>query len=116
MVNPYRSPTESGDSPIVPKPKFWQRSAVLLIGMVALNFARLLVTWHAYHGDGYEQIGFPLVVFERGGFSYSETIYWKRFVVNGLLAIIVAFWGAHVLRDGWYAAFRRIQTWGQDVT
>ena len=117
MDNPYRSPTESGDrSPTMSESKFWQRFALLLIVMVALNFARLLVTWRAYGGDGYEQIGFPFVAFERGGFAYTETLYWRWFTVNGIVAIAVAYYGAHLLRDGWYAAFRRIQTWGQDVT
>ena len=80
--------------------------------MVALNFTRLLLTWRAYGNCGYEQIGFPFIAFERGGFSYSETIYWHWIAVNGILALVVAYFGARTLRDGFWAAYRRIQTWG----
>jgi len=85
--------------------------------MVGLNFARLALTLRAFSMDGYEQIGFPFVAFERGGFSYSENLNWHWFAGNLALAFAVAYYGAHFLRDGWHAAFRKIQTWGvEDVT
>ena len=118
MGNPYRSPNESdAESTTDFQSKFWQRFALILLAMVALNFVRLFLTWRAFGTDGYEQIGFPFVAFERGGNSYSQTIYWHWSAANAILAIAVAYVGAKILRDGWYAAFRKIQTWGvEDAT
>ena len=116
MGNPYRSPVKHSSTPNADSTlKFWQRFSVLLLMMVACNFARLFLTWRAYSGDGYEQIGFPFVVYERGGLSYSETIYWHWVVVNGIVAITIAYFGAHFLRDSFRAAIRKIRTSGQDV-
>ena len=117
MDNPYRSPTETqGGTTSSPTQPFWWRFSLLFVLMVGVNFCRLALTWRAFGTDGYEQIGFPFVAFERGGFSYSQTLHWHWLAVNVALAIGVAYGGSHLLRDGWYAAFRKIQTWRQDVT
>ena len=80
--------------------------------MILLNTLRLGVTWHAFGTDGMEQIGFPFVFFERGGFAYHEQWYYHLFIADVFIALVVAYGFAHLLRDGWIAAFRRIQTWG----
>ena len=117
MENPYRSPTEAQTKSTLRASDFCRRFTLLLLVMLALNFGRLLLTWRAFGTDGYEQIGFPFVAFERGGFSYSESFYWHWFAANTILAITVAYFGARILCDGWYAAFRKLQTWGvEDVT
>ena len=82
--------------------------------MLAFNFVRLCLTWRAFGSDGYEQIGFPFVVFERGGISYSVNVYYHWIAVNLLIALAVAYYGAHLFRDGWAAAFRKLQIWRVD--
>ena len=80
--------------------------------MAALNLLRLLVTWRAYGTDGFEQIGFPFVFFECGGFSHQENWYYHWLAADICIAIVGAAYAAHLLRDGWINAFRRFQTWG----
>ena len=80
--------------------------------MIGLNFARLLLTWQAFQGDAFEQIGFPLVGFERGGLSFSQRTYCASIGANLAVGLLVSFFGAKFLRDGWIAAFRRFQNWG----
>ena len=111
MDNPYKSPTAINSvPPRLSQSRFWWwRFTLLLFAMFALNFARLFLTWREFGGDGYEQIGFPFVAFERGGFSYSANTYYHLIAVNLLIAWAVAYYGAHLLRDRWYAALRKIQ-------
>ena len=84
--------------------------------MIALNLLRLFQTWGDYGTDGFEQIGFPFVFFERGGSAYQENRYYHWLGADIVIAIVGAAWAAHLLRDGWFIAFRRFQKWGlEDV-
>ena len=88
---------------------------VILLLMLMLNVLRPVLSWGV--SGGYEQTGFPFVVHERGGLSYSESTYWLSVVLNLLVALTIANLGAHFFCDGLYAAFRKFQTWGtEDAT
>ena len=114
MFNPYespKSPTDS-DSPKEVRTTWARRFALGLVIMIALNASRLWFTWRAFQTDRMEQVGFPFVFFERGGFSYHENWYYEMLAMDIGIAFVAAYGAAHVLRDGWAAAFRRIQSWG----
>ncbi|MEZ6094819.1 MAG: hypothetical protein R3C03_11395 [Pirellulaceae bacterium] len=68
--------------------------------MIAINASRLWITRHAFQTDGMEQIGFPLVFFERGGFSYHENWYFEMLAFDVVIAI------AFVMRDVAYTSRR----------
>jgi hypothetical protein len=65
-----------------------------------LNVSRLFFTWHAHSTDGFEQFGFPLVFFERGGMSYQENWYYSFFIADICIALVLAYAAAQWLRDG----------------
>ena len=91
----------------------WARRFIFgLAIMMTLNALRLAITWRAFRTNGMEQIGFPFVFFERGGFSYHSHWYYHLLAANVAIACALAMWFAHILRDGWTAAFHRIRTWG----
>ena len=93
---------------------WYRRFAVGLMIMVSMNVAHLAFTWRDFEYDGMEQIGFPFVFFERGGYAYHQNLYYDMLAID----ISIAFVGAHVIafaiRDGWKAAFRRLHTWDVD--
>lgn len=95
--------------------KSWlRRFAFGLVIMIALNAARLGMTWRTFGTDGMEQVGFPFVFFERGGFAYHENWYLEVLAINIGIAFAAAYGIAQVLRDGWRAAFRNLRAWGLD--
>jgi hypothetical protein len=95
--------------------KSWFRRFALGVAiMISLSAARLVITWRDYATVSMEQIGFPFVFFERGGLAYQESWYYEMIAVDVIVAIAVAYGFAHALRNGWTAAFRRLQTCGLD--
>ncbi len=116
MSNPYESPKSRNDSDSTQEAgTTWRRRfALVLVIMIALNASRLWFTWRAFQLDGMEKVGFPFVFFERGGFSYHESWYYEMLAMDVGIAFVAAYVIAYVLRDGWGAAFRNIQTWGLD--
>jgi hypothetical protein len=116
MSNPYESPRSQNDSDSTRDVgATWRRQFTLALAlMIALNAARVWFTWRASQWDGMEQVGFPFVFFERGGFAYHENWYLEMLAIDVGIAFATAYGIAHVLRDGWLAAFRRMRTWGLD--
>jgi hypothetical protein len=111
MSNPYvspssRNPVDSTNERWMTRPRLF---ALGLVAMIALNASRLWITWRAFQTDGMEQTGFPFVFFERGGFSYHENWYLEMLAIDVVIAIAFACGMSHILRDGWGAAFRRLQ-------
>lgn len=116
MSNPYESPRAPNlCGSIDAKRTTWlQRFALGLAIMVGLNVFRLWLTWRAWGTDGMEQIGFPFVFFERGGYSWHENWYYEMLAIDVGVAFVGAYGFARVFRGGVIAAFRRLQTWGLD--
>ncbi|WP_442505697.1 hypothetical protein SH528x_004497 [Novipirellula sp. SH528] len=113
MMNPYESPPP--EPPLEDNRKrraFFSSVTCLFSLMVALNFSRLIVTWHAFRTDGFEQIGFPFAFFERGGFSFHYVWHLQWLFVDAVIAFTVAVGCGYLLRDGWIVAFRRLRKWG----
>ncbi len=113
--NPYESPqTEAAAAPEIGRKlgyAFLGRFSIGIVIMAGLNLARLVLTWRAFGADGYEQIGFPLVFFERGGVAYTEKLYLHFLFADLAIAVGVAYLAA---RGCLRAAFRRMRTWGLD--
>lgn len=82
--------------------------------MIALNAYRLWDTWGAYKTDGMEQLGFPIVFWERGGFCAYENLYFHFLAIDIALAVAFAYLFSYALRDGWGGTLQRMQTWGLD--
>lgn len=78
---------------------YWFWFVAILVVMVLLNLARLCHTWKAFRLDGMEQIGFPLVFFERGGFAYHEALYPDHLAIDLTIALAAAYFGSHAIRD-----------------
>jgi hypothetical protein len=57
--------------------------SVAAVIVVALNFLPLLLTRGAYHGDGFQEVGFPFVFHRVGGIAGVE-----EFRIMGLLSDI----------------------------
>lgn len=60
-----------------------------LLVAVALNFVPTALSWNAHLTDGVEQVGFPFVFFERGGFNYREVFYPRLFWLDAGLNLTV---------------------------
>ncbi len=116
MSNPYESPKQPNRfGTINAKRTTWlQRFALGLAIMVGLNLFRLWLTWRAWGTDGMEQIGFPFVFFERGGFSWHENWYYEMLAIDVGVAFVGAYAIAHAFRHGLIASFRRLRTWELD--
>ncbi len=82
---------------------YWFWFVAILVAMALLNLARLYFTWKAFGLDGMEQLGFPFVFFEHGGFAYHEALYSDQFAMDVAIAFAAAYFGSHAIRD----AFRR---------
>ena len=82
--------------------------------MIALNISRLALTWGAQRFDGMEQLGFPFVFFERGGFGGIRVWHLDMLAVDIALAIAVPWGIAVACPDGVLAFLRRFPRWGLD--
>lgn len=82
------------------------RFGLVVAIMVGLNFFRLWVTWRAWGTDGVEQIGFPFVFFERGGFSYHEKWHHELLAIDVAIGLAAAYWMTYIFRDGLFVTFR----------
>lgn len=106
--NPYSATTEG-----IPARKrssflFWfLLSAILLVGF---NLFPLVVTWRAFHGDGMEQIGFPVPFIERGGFSYHQNVFWDALCADAVVLLLSSSAAGYWLRNGWRDALTRLKT------
>jgi hypothetical protein len=82
-------------------PKWWRRFLAFVVGFGLACFANLLSYFVLSSGygvipvnDGVVAIGFPLVMFERGGSDGRDEFYWKAAIGNLLLALGFAAWVA----------------------
>lgn len=73
------------------------RFVFVLLLMVGCNLIRWAITWRDFGTCGLEQIGFPAVFMQRGGFSGAMwfTFYPNAFLSNCVVALLVA--GASLL-------------------
>ena len=76
------------------------------------SFLLLLFTWEAHHRDGLEQFGFPVVIFERGGFSGEEHFYPGALVVDLVIVVCFAATYAELTRDGYFTLVEKLRNWG----
>jgi hypothetical protein len=67
-----------------------------------LNLVPLALTWRAFESDGIERIGFPLIVFERGGFSYYERFHPENLASNTVLMMFAAYVLAEAVPTSWW--------------
>lgn len=92
---------------------YWAyRFLAALLVMVALNLLTLARTWKAYHTDMTEQIGFPFVFFEHGGFSYHEVWHYELLLIDILIALAAAYGLANAFKEGFIATFRKLRKLG----
>jgi ABC-type enterochelin transport system permease subunit len=80
--------------------------------MVGLNLLTLARTWKAYHTDMFEQIGFPLVFRERGGFAGVDAWHYELLLIDILIALAVAYGFAHACKEGFVAMFHKLRKLG----
>lgn len=85
---------------------------MILCLAIGLNGLRLVMTWEAYGLDGYEQVGWPWVFYERGGFSYGEYFYPWLIAADVAVAIGLAYFGGRFTLRDVIQAIRRFQSWG----
>jgi hypothetical protein len=67
----------------------WPRIYSGILGLTVGVFANLVpyvLTYHAYDGDGFERVGFPITFFSQGGFAYRRYFSWWA-VVGDLLFV-----------------------------
>ncbi|MEX2174733.1 MAG: hypothetical protein WD872_10250 [Pirellulaceae bacterium] len=115
--NPYASPPgpqEPADSGTLDTRNrgFWLRFTVILLLVCGLNVLRLMNTWRGWRYDGFEQIGWPWVFFERGGFSYGEYFYPHWLAADLGVAAGLACLGASATRHGVMRLVAKARTWG----
>jgi hypothetical protein len=88
-VNPYRA-APGIDQMVGSRRNFLNCSLFTFLLFLIGSTIRLIVTWEAYKLDGSEQFGFPLTLFERGGFSFQTQFYLWNAMLNLLCACVVA--------------------------
>lgn len=103
VANPYQSSSQSPDasqSAIPLTRRSWIAALVLTLCVsVFLNFVPTMLTWRAYETCGMEQIGFPFVFFERGGFGYVENFNIECLITNAALALAISAAVAAIFRN-----------------
>jgi len=70
--------------------RFWIGFSAGLVLAVILNLVPYLLTRGAYHGDGFEVIGFPFVFRSSGGFAYRLSFSWLALAADLFAAGIIA--------------------------
>lgn len=115
-LNPYDPPRHNHASSALPVIRSWLRFSLFLIAALilvgSLSLLRQLMTWRAFGTDGLEQIGWPWVFFERGGYSYGEFFYPQWLVADILVAVGLAYFAAIVSQRGIRRIIAAARTWG----
>jgi hypothetical protein len=100
----------------VPALGFRLRFLLFLIGslilVVGLSFLRLSMTWRDFGTDGFEQVGWPWVFYERGGISYAEFFYPQWLAADVLVAIGLAYFATIESQRGIGRIITKARTWG----
>ena len=93
------SPMLEYSTPPPHRSRFWVGLLVGFLVAIAANIVPYLATYHAYDGDGFEMMGFPLTFREQGGLAYTYTFSNRALIIDIAFCLIVAarWWSCRVV-------------------